>query len=88
MTLILRMLTGNCFILSRLFLSIFTTGCLSATYVGAQKTKVPNIIYIQADDLGWSEPGCFGNRFNETPALDLLAKNGIRFTQAYAASEP
>ena len=86
MTLILRMLTGNCFILSRLFLSIFTAGCLSVTYVGAQKTKVPNIIYIQADDLGWSEPGCFGNRFNETPALDLLAKNGIRFTQAYAAA--
>ena len=43
----------------------------------------PNIIYIMADDLGWSELGSYGNHFNETPFLDSLAKNGIRFTQAY-----
>lgn len=86
MTLILRMPTGNCFILRRLFLLVCAAGCLSAIGSNAQKTTVPNIIYIQADDLGWHELGCFGNRFNETPALDLLAKNGIRFTQAYSAA--
>lgn len=50
-----------------------------------EKTR-PNIIYILADDLGYSELGCYGNSFNETPNLDKLAKQGIRFTQAYAAA--
>ena len=46
----------------------------------------PNIIFILADDLGWSELGCYGNTFNETPHLDGLATEGVRFTQAYAAA--
>lgn len=46
----------------------------------------PNIIFILADDLGWSELGCYGNTFNETPHIDALATEGVRFTQAYAAA--
>jgi len=46
----------------------------------------PNIIYILADDLGWAELGCYGNTFNETPNLDRLARQGMRFTDAYAAA--
>jgi len=46
----------------------------------------PNIVFILADDLGWAELGCYGNRFNETPHLDRLARHGMRFTQAYAAA--
>ena len=46
----------------------------------------PNIIFILADDLGWAELGCYGNTFNETPNLDRLAKQGMRFTDAYAAA--
>lgn len=46
----------------------------------------PNIIFILADDLGYSELGCYGNSFNETPNLDKLASQGIRFTQAYSAA--
>lgn len=46
----------------------------------------PNIIFILADDLGWSELGCYGNQFNETPHLDKLAREGMLFTQAYAAA--
>ena len=46
----------------------------------------PNIIFILADDLGWSELGCYGNDFNETPHLDRLATQGMRFTHAYAAA--
>lgn len=54
---------------------------------GETKTaKQPNIIYILADDLGYSELGCYGNTFNETPHLDRLASQGVRFTQAYAAA--
>src|SRR3990170_2313978 len=44
----------------------------------------PNIIIILADDLGWRDLGCYGNTFNETPNIDKLAKQGMRFTQFYA----
>lgn len=50
------------------------------------KARRPNIIFILTDDLGWSELGSYGNRFNETPNLDRLAREGVRFTQAYAAA--
>jgi len=46
----------------------------------------PNIVYVLADDLGWAELGCYGNTFNETPNLDKLAAQGMRFTDAYAAA--
>ncbi|MEK7995167.1 MAG: sulfatase-like hydrolase/transferase, partial [Planctomycetota bacterium] len=46
----------------------------------------PNIVFIMADDLGSAELGCYGNTFNETPNLDRLAKQGVRFTDAYAAA--
>ncbi|WP_460166218.1 sulfatase [Thermostilla marina] len=45
-----------------------------------------NVIFILADDLGWAELGCYGNTFNETPNLDRMAREGMRFTQAYAAA--
>lgn len=48
--------------------------------------KQPNIIFVLADDLGWAELGCYGNKFNETPHLDALAKRGLRFTHAYASA--
>lgn len=44
----------------------------------------PNIILILADDLGWADLPAYGNRFHETPNLDRLARNGMRFTQFYA----
>jgi arylsulfatase A-like enzyme len=48
-------------------------------------TARPNIIFILADDLGWRDLGCYGSRFYETPHLDRLAAQGMRFTDAYAA---
>ncbi|MEY4483049.1 MAG: hypothetical protein RL693_501, partial [Verrucomicrobiota bacterium] len=53
---------------------------LSAAGLGATP---PNIVFIMADDLGWRDVGCYGNEFIETPHLDRLATDGIRFTQAY-----
>lgn len=44
----------------------------------------PNIVFILADDLAWSDLGCYGNRIHDTPNIDRLAKAGMRFTQAYA----
>jgi len=46
----------------------------------------PNILFILVDDLGWADVGCYGSSFHETPVIDRLAKEGIRFTDAYAAS--
>ena len=57
---------------------------LIASSIGFSAEK-PNIIYIMADDLGWADIGCYGNDFIETPNLDQLAKDGMRFTDFYAA---
>ena len=45
----------------------------------------PNIIFFLVDDLGWQDVGCYGSSFYETPQIDRLAAEGIRFNQAYAA---
>ena len=45
----------------------------------------PNIILIFIDDLGWGDVGCYGSTFVDTPRIDKLASEGIRFTNAYAA---
>lgn len=44
-----------------------------------------NLVLIIADDLGWADLACYGNRFNNTPSLDSLARRSLRFTQAYSA---
>lgn len=62
------------------------TAASAAAATAAIKQRPPNIIFILADDLGWAELGCYGNTYNETPNLDRLAKEGMRFTNAYAAA--
>lgn len=59
---------------------------ISGTSLAQQIKKKPNIIFILADDLGWGELNAYGNMFNETPHLSELAKQGMLFTQAYAAA--
>ncbi|AZQ64860.1 hypothetical protein EI427_21790 [Flammeovirga pectinis] len=44
----------------------------------------PNVVFILADDLGINALGCYGNQFVEAPAIDQLAKEGVRFTNAYS----
>ncbi|MGH9464280.1 MAG: arylsulfatase [Thermoanaerobaculia bacterium] len=46
----------------------------------------PNIVFILADDLGWGDLACYGNRRIRTPRLDDLAAEGMRFTHFYAGS--
>ncbi len=53
--------------------------------VYAQKQARPNVIVILADDLGWADLTCYGSTFYETPNLDKLAAQGVRFTNGYAA---
>ena len=45
----------------------------------------PNIVFFLVDDLGWSDVGCYGSSFYETPHIDRLAKEGVKFTSGYAA---
>ncbi|MGB1817555.1 MAG: sulfatase-like hydrolase/transferase, partial [Rubripirellula sp.] len=53
--------------------------CLGSTVVAAEK---PNIIVVLVDDMGYSDIGCYGSEI-ETPNLDKLAADGLRFTQFY-----
>lgn len=66
--------------------SILLLSLLSLQIYALDTPKKPNIIFILADDLGYMDLACYGNPYNETPHLNSLAQNGIRFTQAYAAS--
>lgn len=47
----------------------------------------PNVVFILADDLGWNALGCYGNKSVDTPHLDRLAREGMRFTRAYADTQ-
>ena len=58
--------------------------CLQAP--AAQSPRPPNIVLIVADDLGWADIGANGASFYRTPHIDSLARDGVRFTDAYAAA--
>lgn len=63
------------------------TVALAATPALARKpAQRPNILFIMADDLGYADLSCYGRRDFETPTLDKLAAQGLRFTNAYANS--
>ena len=57
----------------------------SANWARAETQVRPNVIFIFIDDLGWGDLGCYGNDFIDTPNIDQLAKDGMRFTDFYAA---
>jgi len=59
--------------------------CNTAFAVGGEVER-PNIIWIMADDLGYGELGCYGQKEIRTPNIDRLAAEGMRFTQCYAGS--
>ena len=52
----------------------------------AAKPAPPNIVFILCDDLGQRDLGCYGSTFYETPQIDTLARDGMKFSDAYAAS--
>ena len=70
-----------------LIISITSLGALASTpsFSKPVKEQKPNIVFILADDYGWKDMGCSGSKYYETPNLDRLAAEGIRFTHAYSA---
>lgn len=76
-----------------LFLSCWLTGIFIATSAAsplavrkAPQAAKPNVVFILADDLGYGDLGCYGQRLIRTPHLDQMAAQGMRFTQFYAGT--
>ncbi|WP_225008180.1 sulfatase-like hydrolase/transferase [Novosphingobium percolationis] len=63
-----------------------TSLALAPASFAATPRQRPNVLYIMADDLGFADLSCYGRRDYQTPVLDALAAQGLRFTQAYANS--
>ncbi|RUA06376.1 MAG: aryl-sulfate sulfohydrolase, partial [Flavobacteriia bacterium] len=58
---------------------------LLTTLIGMAQEK-PNIVYINIDDLGWTDLACYGSSYYETPNIDRLTTQGMKFTDAYASA--
>jgi arylsulfatase A len=67
-----------------------TTALVGPSQANAQERAPeparPNVVFILADDLGWNQVGFDGSTFYETPNIDSIARDGMRFTHAYAAA--
>ena len=69
-----------------LVFSVAAIGAMaSPAFAKMEQSKKPNILFILADDYGWSDMSCSGSNYYETPHLDRLAAEGVRFTHAYSA---
>jgi arylsulfatase A-like enzyme len=64
----------------RIAIAILTATVL---LLGGQVSAAPNIVFILADDLGYTDVACYGSKFYETPSIDRLAAEGVRFTNGY-----
>src|ERR1041384_4207999 len=62
---------------------MLTFGMALCGAAGAAEPK-PNIVFILADDLGYTDVACFGSKYYETPSIDRLAESGMRFTSGYS----
>ena len=60
--------------------------CLPLHLIADESTTKPNLIWIMADDLGYGDLGCFGQKIIATPNLDRMAQEGLRFTHFYSGA--
>lgn len=72
--------------IKRFYASMLCGGLLIPSLKAYGQEQLPNIIVIMCDDLGYNDVGCYGQRLIETPNIDRMASEGMRFTQAYAGS--
>lgn len=77
-------MTTRTFILLLAALLVLISGQAGNVRAADAKQQM-NVVLILADDLGWTDLGCYGSEFYETPNLDRLAAQGMRFTDAYAS---
>ena len=66
----------------RFFLAAFVV-FLCGSLFAAEEPRRPNIVFILADDLGYTDLACYGSKYYETPNIDRLAAEGMRFTDGY-----
>lgn len=70
----------------RLLLTALLFAPLATLHAADTPKPKPNVIVILSDDLGWADLSCYGSTFHESPNLDKLAAQSMRFTQAYSSS--
>lgn len=58
----------------------------AVSFSTAKAADKPNIVFLLIDDMGWPDVACYGHKFHETPVIDQLARDGMRFTDFYAAT--
>lgn len=68
------------------WLGILAFGLSSMAGFADEAKRPPNVIYLLADDLGYAELGCYGQKWIKTPNIDRIASEGIRFTQHYSGN--
>ena len=66
--------------------ALVAAGCLVALHALAAEADRPNVVFILADDLGYGDLGSYGQEIIQTPRLDRMAAEGVRFTQFYAGA--
>lgn len=84
-------MAGNSLINRRHFVRGAAAGVLALAGSGGPRMALakpgrPNIVFIMADDLGYADVSCYGQRDFTTPHIDSLARDGMKFMQAYANS--
>lgn len=67
----------------RLLFLLTCSALMGVAGFAAEPTKKPNVVFILADDLGWTDLGCQGSKYYKTPNIDKLAAAGLRFTDGY-----
>ncbi len=70
--------------MKRVLLTVITVLCISVLLRGASAAEKPNIVLFLVDDMGWMDSTPYGSQYYETPNMERLAKQSMRFTDAYA----
>jgi len=70
--------------MKNIFYTITTCIILLLSSCQSDNARKPNIIYIMADDMGYADPGCYGQQKISTPNIDKLAAEEMKFTQHYS----
>ena len=71
--------------LTKLKHALLAALCAASLTLSLRAATPTNVVLILADDFGWTDLACYGSKLYETPNIDRLAHDGVKFTQAYSA---